>query len=277
MEEYKHIFSLGYRCSSAGILKSLGLKRESYPFDWLVSRLPIIEHCIQTDFREFLDSNNYRFKSGVTNNYTSLDPSSQQYICDESICYNEYYENTTNPSLPEFYLPCPISRERDAYGYKLMMNHHNIQTNQHQEYFARCVERWNRNILQTHKTRKLALYIHPAIFYASFLSIKRQLLDDIRRFFRSNLAEYVCDGIFIIPVKTPFDNPTNHCAKYVLEEQADDISLPGCRICILWANREFIDAGEIFMGNCHAETYVVKDYLHQTVNNKGLLNNSATI
>lgn len=273
-KEYKQIFSLGYRCSSAGILKSLGLKHESYPFDWLVSRLPIIEHCIQTDFREFLDSNNYRCKSGVTNNYTSLDPSSQQYICDESICYNEYYEQTQ--SLPEFYLPCPICPERDAYGYKLMMNHHNIQTNQsHREYFARCVERWNINILQNLQTWKLALYIHPSIFYASFLSIKSQLIEDIRRFFRLNLAEYVCDGIFIIPVKTPFDYPTSHCAKYVLEEQADDISLPGCRICILWANREFIDAGEIFMGNCHAETYVVREYLHKTVQNKGLLKNSA--
>jgi hypothetical protein len=275
MEEdsgYRYIFSLGYRCSSAGILKSLGLKHESYPFDWLVSRLPIIEHCIQTDFREFLDGNNYRYKSGVTNHYVSPDPSSRQYICDELICYNEYYEK--RDCLPEFYLPYPICPERDAYGYKLMMNHHNIMNQSHKEYFARCVERWNHN-LQNNQTRKLSLYIHPAMFYEHFLSTKPQLIEEIRRFFCLNMVEYLCDGIFIIPVKTPFDYPTNYCAKYVLEEQADDISLPGCRICILWANREFIDAGEIFMGNCHAETYVVKDYVHQTILHKGLLKNSA--
>ncbi len=82
------------------------------------------------------------------------------------------------------------------------------------------------------------------------------------------------DGIYIIPVKTPFEYPTNHCAKYVLEEQPDD-DMANCRVCILWTNRDFIDAGEIFMGNCQAETYVIKDYLQQTVNNRRLLPNSA--
>ena len=89
--------------------------------------------------------------------------------------------------------------------------------------------------------------------------------------FKSNMIEYLCHGIYIIPVKTPFDYPTNHCAKYVLEEQPDDKSTPGCRICILWANRDFIDAGEIFMGNCHAEIYVIKDYLQKTIQINGLL------
>jgi hypothetical protein len=263
-DKYEYIFSLGYRCSSAGILKSLGIKHESYPFDWLVSRLPIIEHCIQTDFKEFLNSNHYICKTGMTNHYTSLDISSRQFICDEKICYNNYYEQCT---IPEYYLPSPICKTNDAYGYKLMMNHHTIQT--HHEYFARCVERWNRNIKT--QSRKLSLYIHPAIFYDQFLSIKSQLIEDIRNFFRTNMKQYNCDGLFIIPVKTPFQNPTNHCAKYVLEEQADDISSTGCRICILWANRDFIDAGEIFMGNCHIETYVIKDYLQKTIIHNKLL------
>ena len=34
--------SFGYRCSCAGILKDLGLKHESYPFDWLISNLSVI-------------------------------------------------------------------------------------------------------------------------------------------------------------------------------------------------------------------------------------------
>jgi hypothetical protein len=271
---YDYVFSLGYRCSSAGILKSLGLKTESYPFDWLVSRLPIIEHCIQTDFREFLNTDNYKCINGTTHNYTSLDPFSGQYICDESICFNAYYENSSELAcrniINELYLPRPVIPERDAYGYKLMMNHRNIKDNQtDKEYFARCVERWN--AMYKSPRKKLSLYIHPAIFYDDFAVMKPRLIDEIRISFRATLMNHYCDSLYIIVVKTPFEYPTNHCAKYVLEEQPDSEYTPGCRICILWANRDFIDAGEIFMGNSHVETYVIKDYLQKTIDNKGLL------
>jgi len=270
------IFSLGYRCSSAGILKSLGLKSESYPFDWLVSRLPIIEHCIQTDFKEFLDPNNYKCIAGVTNHYPSTNPASQQWICNESVCFNQYYESdwhtNVNPNT-QYYLPLPISTDRDAYGYKLMMNHRNIQNNpDDREYFARCVNRWKS--MCGSDSKKLSLYIHPAIFYEEFITIRPHLIEELRRAYRAlrdQMKTQTYEGIFIIPVKTPFEYPTNHCAKYVLEEQPDDVTTPGCRICILWANRDFIDAGEIFMGNCHVETYVINDYLQKTVQNGGLL------
>jgi hypothetical protein len=56
----KTLFSLGFRCSSASLIKSLGLKNESYPFDWLVSRLSVIQHCIESDFVEFLNLDNYK-------------------------------------------------------------------------------------------------------------------------------------------------------------------------------------------------------------------------
>jgi hypothetical protein len=267
-QSYDQIVSLGYRCSSAGIIKSLGLKTESYPFDWLVSRLPIIEHCIHTEFKEFLNPDNYKTKSGVTNHYVSTDPSSRQWICNESICFNEYYESAENPQT-QYYLPQPLTSEHDAYGYKLMMNHRNIKTPQDQTYYSRCIERW-----YSASHRRLVFYIHPAVFYDEFLQIRPKLIEELRRAHKS--INPFGDGIYIIPVRTPFEYPTNHCAKYVLEEQPDDESSQGCRICILWANREFIDAGEIFMGNCHAETYVIKDYLQQTVNNRGLLPNSSS-
>ena len=266
-QSYDQIISLGYRCSSAGIIKSLGLKTESYPFDWLVSRLPIIEHCIRTDFKEFLNPDNYTTKQGTTNHYVSIDPSSRQWICNESICFNEYYESTEIPHI-QYYLPQPLSPENDAYGYKLMMNHRNIKTNTpDQAYYARCIERWSKS--QKH----LVLYIHPAVFYEEFLKTRQELIKELRRAHESIIP--AGDGIYIIPVRTPFEYPTNHCAKYVLEEQPD-YDMTNCRVCILWANRDFIDAGEIFMGNCHVETYVIKDYLQQTVNNRGLLPNSSS-
>lgn len=261
--KYDSVFSLGYRCSSAGFLKSLGIKSESYPFDWMVSRLPIIEHCIQTDFRYLVDPVYYKCIAGSTNNYTSINPSSRQWICNESICYNQYYESLPTAPSTQLYLPKPITPTYDAYGYKCMMNHRNIKQNpQDKDYFDRCVERWKRMISSSSKT--LSLYIHPAVFHSEFVSIREDLINDLRRFHTvlSNAIGKEHDGIYIIPVKTEYDNPTEHCAKYVLEEQPDDeTSAPGCRICVLWANRHFIDAGEIFMGNCHVETYVINDYL----------------
>jgi hypothetical protein len=278
---YNKFISLGYRCSSAGILKLLGLKQESLPFDWLVSRLPIIEHCIRTDFREFLNPDNYECIKGATHNYRTIDLSSRHWICDESICFNKYYESMSITDLPtlKYYLPQPISPARDAYGYTLMMNHRNIKTtNSDQEYFARCVERWTKSFDQRDEPiatpiKCLSLYIHPTIFYEEFLSIRSELIAELRRA-HGSIFEYrqphKQHGIYIIVVKTPFENPTNHCAKYVLEEQPDDESTPGCRICILWANKDFIDAGEIFMGNCHVEIYVVIDYLQKTIANHGV-------
>lgn len=263
-QPYDQIVSLGYRCSSAGIIKSLGLKTESYPFDWLVSRLPIIEDCIKTEFKEFLNPDNYGNKEGVTNHYFSIDPSSHQWICNESICFNEYYEKFP----AQYYLPQPLTPERDAYGYKLMMNHRNIKIPQDHAYYSRCIERWNQSASQ----KRLVFYIHPAVFYEEFMHIKSELIEELRRAHKS--INPSGDGIYIVPVKTPFEYPTNHCAKYVMEEQPDNHAPPTCRICILWTNRDFIDAGEIFMGNCHVETYVIKDYLQQTVNNRGLLPNS---
>lgn len=269
---YDQIFSLGYRCSSAGILKSIGLKTESYPFDWMVSRLPIIENCIQTEFKDTFNPSNYKCVSASTNHYTSTDPSSQQWICNESICFNLQYENQDTARI-QLYLPRPICPERDAYGYKFMMNHRNIVTTQSdRDYYARCIERFN----APYKNR-LALYIHPAIFYSEFVPYKNEYIAELRRAHKSISITHPHDGIYIIPVKTPYENPTQHCCRYILEEQPDDKMNPKCRICILWANRDFIDAGEIFMGNCHVETYVIKDYLQQTVDKRMLLKNCAEL
>jgi hypothetical protein len=39
------VISFGHRCSSASFIQNLNLKTESYPFDWLVSKLDIIKDC----------------------------------------------------------------------------------------------------------------------------------------------------------------------------------------------------------------------------------------
>ena len=57
-----HIYntcSIGTRCISSQILQNLNIKKESYPFDWIISNLDIIKHCIQDDFKIFLDKQYY--------------------------------------------------------------------------------------------------------------------------------------------------------------------------------------------------------------------------
>jgi hypothetical protein len=268
---YDFVFSIGYRCSSAGILKSLGLKRESYPFDWMVSRLPIIQHCIKNDFVEFLDADNYTKKHSATYGYPTKIPNSRQWICDESILVNEYYlsqflENDDDQTRDKMrlHLSEHLCAEHDSYYYPLMINHHDIKTEKDREYYERCIVRWK---MLCKSSKKLSLYIHPMIFYEDAHLIPK-IREEILEFHKNTFAT---DGIYIIIVKTPYTDPTNHCAKYVLEEQPDDESAPNCRICILWANRDFFDCGEIFSGNSFIETYVVKEYVKKTAEKGKLL------
>jgi hypothetical protein len=47
--------SLGADCVVAFMLERMGLREASYPFDWLFSSLPMVEHCLEDDFASFLD------------------------------------------------------------------------------------------------------------------------------------------------------------------------------------------------------------------------------
>jgi len=255
---YKQVISLGYRCSSAGILKSLGLKNASYPFDWLVSHLPIIEYCVADQFKEFLNPLNYTKKRSATYHYPNHTPQIKHWICDETILYNHLFEKNCVPT----HIPAPLNPETDAYAHQLMMNHHDITNERDRAYYERCVERWTTALTEENQ-RILTLYIHPAISHEDFKESRRTLEAEIRRFHQKLLTPN--DGIYIIPVRTEYEDPTTQCAKYVLEEQPDDPDVPNCRICILWTNNGFIDAGEIFMGRCHVEEYVVKEYVQTVV------------
>lgn len=51
--------SIGTYCQSAECLVRYGLKEESYPFDWMFSSFDMIKHCIEDDFKSFLDKSQY--------------------------------------------------------------------------------------------------------------------------------------------------------------------------------------------------------------------------
>ena len=57
--------SLGENCSSAWYLKQIGLKKASYPFDWIFSSPEIVLDCINNNFERYL---NRRFITPKPNN-----------------------------------------------------------------------------------------------------------------------------------------------------------------------------------------------------------------
>ena len=65
----KIFISLGNYCLTSMIFKYNNLKFESYPFDWMVSKIDNIIHVINDDFKDFLNKNNYtKIKNGTRNN-----------------------------------------------------------------------------------------------------------------------------------------------------------------------------------------------------------------
>lgn len=55
MNKFENIISLGFFCSCASELERVGLRKASYPFDWLISPLPSVMSLMNNQFEGFLD------------------------------------------------------------------------------------------------------------------------------------------------------------------------------------------------------------------------------
>ncbi|WP_158302359.1 DUF1796 family putative cysteine peptidase [Sodalis glossinidius] len=53
--EVNHIVSLGSHCLAASILKKLGIKKYSLPFDWNFTHPGMVIDCLNDNFKVFLD------------------------------------------------------------------------------------------------------------------------------------------------------------------------------------------------------------------------------
>ena len=88
-----------------------GVKKESYPFDWIFSTPDIIIDCINTNFAHFLNKENCTLDIDSVNN--------------------------TN----KYYYPSNLT----------MYNHRNILRDNDYEYFIRCISRFNKLLMQNKK------------------------------------------------------------------------------------------------------------------------------
>ena len=55
--------SIGPFCSSADIIKNNGLRKNSFPFDYIFLSLEMVKHSINDRFNIFLDKNYYKYCS----------------------------------------------------------------------------------------------------------------------------------------------------------------------------------------------------------------------
>lgn len=110
--EINYVVSLGSICITASFLKRNKLKLASYPFDWIYSDCNMIMHCLNDEFKTFLDKTYYNS------------------ITDTSCQHTYYHKKETG--LPTF-------------------NHHNPLLNEeHYNYFKRCIDRFN-SVLKCHE------------------------------------------------------------------------------------------------------------------------------
>jgi len=221
----------GYRCSSAGLFKELNVKIESYPFDWLISRLPVIKHIISNKFIEFLNKNNYVEINTKTIHYQDND--NNLIICNESILYNKYYENFFNNIL----IPKNLTNSYDTYKYFLAMNHKNIINDF--DYYLRCINRFN-FLMKEDKSNKLYLHITPIISIEEYIEKKDEIISEFNDF-HDFILDYnkfgIIKGLFIIVIRN--NDIENAYLENIFSSKNNDIYLFNVK-------KDFIDAGEIY-------------------------------
>jgi len=157
------VIPFGYRCSVAGILKESEIRTESYPFDWVVSRLDTIKDCIDTNFIHFLNHKNYiRYFTETSNTIDGV----KQVLFDEKIYVNTYYEtNKQNVS---------------TYDFKLALTHHDIHSQKDKEYFERCVSRLY-DVLNS-DIKKYYIHFYPIMGPKDLDSNKESILNEFEDF-----------------------------------------------------------------------------------------------
>ncbi len=235
----KIYFSLGFRCSSASILKRLNLKHESYPFDWLISNLKVIKLCIEDNFENFLKQDNYERK--YTKTY-ELTESKEGFICDEHIMANMFYQ------------PFHMQNEENTYRWNLAMNHHNIKEQKDYEYYTRCVRRLEE--LMQNPIKKVFIHIAPAFKFNTYEQIKSQIFTEIVNFdeFMKTQSQNI-SGLYFILIRNPHYNQTSPRCLYKTDE--------GSELWELYVPSGFIDAGENFMGDCNETIQFIENIIMQ--------------
>jgi hypothetical protein len=159
----KETCSLGHLCFSSFLLKTLNIKKESYPFDWIFSNLNIIKHCIEDKFKTFLDKKYYT------------------RICNKNITN----KRKMNLQRHIYYFP----------NGNIMFNHHNPINTKDYNYFLRCVNRFK--ILLKKKSNKLFIYYHKNYENKPFDENNKLNIIEFNNFLKMHTKNYTILSIYV--------------------------------------------------------------------------------
>jgi len=234
------VISFGHRCSSASLLKLLNLKEESYPFDWLVSKLSTVKACIEDDFKNFLNVDNYVELSMKT--YNIIDGIKCHAYSEpgiEKVLVNMFYE--TNKETDQ------------TYNVQLGINHRNIKIEENLDYYKRCIARLNE--LLKSDVKKLYIYIHPIMGPNDYSNKKESIVNEFAEFDNFILTKTSnIFGIYFILVMADMNT------KYTILEKTEMYI-----IYIVYFNNNCFDMGWIFQGDDCLENSVmmnlIKNYI----------------
>jgi hypothetical protein len=205
---------------------------ESYPFDWLVSKLEVIKDCIETKFIHFLDPNNYKVQN--TETYNLID-NNKIHICDEIAHINTYYENNEN--------------NNSTYNFQLALNHYNLQNDY--DYYTRCVNRLYE--LFESDIKKYYIYFNPIIGINDFNNNKDDIVNNFDTFNQFIIKQTKnIFGIYFILIKH-----NENILSYKIKETLN------YDIIIIYCNDNFLDGGDPFMGISQIEKEEVINILKQ--------------
>jgi hypothetical protein len=168
------VISIGYRCSTSALIKNAGLKHESYPFDWLISKLAVVKDCIDTRFTEFMNDSNYLDIVSPTTN-----------ICDDEVIDrgNQFMAINTFYQAPY--------GATDTHSYQLAMPHNNIYRDK--EYYERCISRFYTALESSQQ--KLLVYIHPLLGSKMYTQTEEEIIIefmDFANFIHSRYTNATC-------------------------------------------------------------------------------------
>lgn len=226
------LFSIGHRCTSASLIKELHMKFASYPFDWVVSKLDVILHCLSDNFKEYMQVTNYQ---GMNSETFNLCDNEKIHICHENIVFNEYYEQLFNNH-----------NEKGTYGMMLAETHHDMRNEKDQGYFQRCVDRFKEMI--TIPRQKAYLYVHSLMGKNEFDIQSAELISKFIHFvdtFKTYAKQSY--GIFFFAVK---DHDRKNQVETVL--QNEDMV-----IFVIYTNNDLLDAGGVYSGDFYNEQYTI--------------------
>lgn len=218
-------FSIGYRCTPSQLLIDLELKKESYPFDWMITKLNTAEHCIETRFKEFFNVDNYiKIKARTYNFYDG----NADLISEEDALVNTFYETE------------PVLNGLSKYHFNLALTHSDLRVEKERTYYERCVNRFYRML--DSDMHKLYVYNHPLIGVNDYQRSASSLLIDITNFshFMHEKTNNIY-GIFFIMVKGAHTIKRELVAKTYMHE-----------VYVIYVGDALIDTGAPFGGETPA-------------------------